>query len=448
MSEKHLNILSDFVHEFRLSDLDTSMVQHVKDVIRDTIGVIVAGSNESQIAMLYEFFKKNSSLKEGTVFGKKQKISSIFSAMINGAAGSTKELEEGNSLVFGHPAIQIFPAAISAGEIIGATGKKVIEGFVSGYEVAGRISRASKIRQGFHPSGTWGTIGAAIATAKIMELSSDDTLSVMNIASSFSIASNVENSFFGNNISEMYAAHSNYFGILAYQLFRCGFSAAPNSILITFGKLISDDFSKEVVLKDIGDKFLINKNYIKMHPSCRFSHSALDALEKVLKTNPIDPKKVERVEIRTYSQALHLDNRNPKNSNAVRFSLPFLIAIYLLNRKLDDDDILSFNQRINDIKNLSDRVTLIEEESFNRDPLKRPTGIKIYLSTGEVFESFVENCLGGDDYPFKESELLEKFKRLSTDILGKESCEKLILLIMGLEKIDNIQKITNLLRTN
>ncbi|MBW1736458.1 MAG: MmgE/PrpD family protein [Deltaproteobacteria bacterium] len=447
MKQESLNMLAEFVAKLKLTDLDANTIQHAKKVIRDTIAVIIAGSHEPQISNLYELVRRNGSPQEATVFGRTDRVPCSFAAMVNAAAGSTKEFEEGNSLVFGHPAIQIVPSAIAVGETVSGAGRTVIEGLVVGYEIAGRISRASKMRDGFHPSGTWGTIGAAVATAKVVGFSADEIAKVLNIASSFAISSNIENSFLGENISEMYTALSNYFGILSYHLFRCGFSAAPDNLIVTFGKLVSENFDEGVLLRDLGRKFLINKNYFKMYPSCRFSHSALEATEKILGRTQVKPETVESIEIRTYSQALHLENKDPRNVNAVRFSLPFLVAIALIRGKIDDEGIISYNDHISDIRALSERVTIIEEKSYNVDSMKRPAYVKIHLTNGETLESFVNNCRGGNDSPFTEEELREKFRNLSRGVIGQERCEKAIGLLENLENLDDIRDITELLRT-
>lgn len=129
MDKKGLLELAEFVDSLRLRELDPRTCGQAKIIILDTIGAILAGSNDVEIDRLYEYLRGQNLKEEATVFGKKSRIGFMFASMVNGAAGSTKEWDEGNSLVFGHPAIQIVPAAIAAGEWVGASGGRSWRGF-------------------------------------------------------------------------------------------------------------------------------------------------------------------------------------------------------------------------------------------------------------------------------------------------------------------------------
>ncbi len=447
MDKKALHELAEFVDSLRLRELDPRTCGQAKIIILDTIGAILAGSNDGEINRLYEFLRGQNLKEEATVFGKKDRIGFMFASMVNGAAGSTKEWDEGNSLVFGHPAIQIVPAAIAAGEWIGASGGKVLEGFLAGYEVAGRISRASKMRPGFHPSGTWGTVGAAVACGKVLDLPVSSLIAIMNTAASFAISANVQSSFFGKKISEMYAAMANYLGIFSCFLHRFGFSAPEDSVEVTFGRLLSESFNSETLLRDLGKKFLVNKNYFKIYPACRFAHSALDALSQLMKKQRPDPKEIEEVEVYTYRQAMHLDNRNPGNVGTIRFSLPYLIAIGLSKGKIDEEGIGSFQEDHQALRPLAERVRLVEEEGFNSAlPMKRPTRVRVSLKNGQTLEGFVENCRGGEDDPYTEAELREKFVLLSSKSLRGDQVGRVMHLLSELEDVEDIRKLTEELR--
>src|SRR5205085_2416685 len=74
---------------------------------------------------------------------------------------------EGNLHAVGHPGIQVIPLAWALAEHEGRPGRDLLAAFIAGYEVSARIKRASATRLAVHPHGTFGTIGAAVALARL-----------------------------------------------------------------------------------------------------------------------------------------------------------------------------------------------------------------------------------------------------------------------------------------
>lgn len=168
--------LCEFVEGRRFEDIPRATVEHAKRVVMDTVGVILAGSQEAHLEKLAALFSLVGHQKSSTRLGHPEKLSPMHAALLNGAAGSTRELEEGNNRALGHPGIQLIPAALAHAESVATSGKSFLEGVILGYEVAGRIWSSAPLRKGFHPSGTWGTVGAAASVAKNLRSSGHSDL--------------------------------------------------------------------------------------------------------------------------------------------------------------------------------------------------------------------------------------------------------------------------------
>jgi 2-methylcitrate dehydratase PrpD len=290
----------------------------------------------------------------------------MHAALLNGAAGSTREFEEGNSKALGHPAIQLIPAALAHAESVGEGGKKFLEGVILGYEVAGRIGSSAPLRIGFHPNGTWGTVGAAAAVAKISGMKAHEIFEVANIASSFGITSYTGNSLHGNNLSQMYAAMSNYFGILSCHLFRSGFLSSPENLKVTFGQLVSEGLKEERLAKSLGEGYFIERNYFKMYPTCRFTHSALDAFRAALQKEPVKVEQIRRIDVYTFKWALLMENPEPENRDAMRFSIPHLLALSLATGSLNLKTIEEAPKYEDQVKAIAGRTFVHEDETINQ----------------------------------------------------------------------------------
>src|SRR4029077_17315679 len=78
-------------------------------------------------------------------------------AMANGAAAHALEMDDthrGGSI---HLGASVFPAALAAAAVMGASGDTVLRAAIAGYEVAARLAMAvgpaAHYRRGFHPTG-------------------------------------------------------------------------------------------------------------------------------------------------------------------------------------------------------------------------------------------------------------------------------------------------------
>lgn len=91
------------------------------------------------------------------VIGSGLSASAGEAAFLNGVAGTTLELDEGNQFACGHPAIHVVPALLAiAGK---HSGLALLTALVLGYEIGARIGIASRLRVTMHPHGNWGTVG-------------------------------------------------------------------------------------------------------------------------------------------------------------------------------------------------------------------------------------------------------------------------------------------------
>jgi len=441
-----LKELCDFVATRRFDEFPPATVEHAKHVIMDTLGVILRGSKDTPLERLASLLNPSTNEKVSTRLGHQEKLSSMHAALLNGAAGSTREFEEGNSKALGHPAIQLIPAALAHAESIGEGGKKFLEGVILGYEVAGRIGSSAPLRMGFHPNGTWGTVGAAAAVAKISGMKTHEIFEIANIASSFGITSYTGNSLHGNNISQMYAAMSNYFGILSNHLFKSGFSSSPENLRMTFGQLISEGLKEERLAKSLGEGYFIERNYFKMYPTCRFTHSALDAFRAALQKEPVHSDQIRRIDVYTFKWALLMENPEPENSDAMRFSIPHLLGLSLASGSVSLKTIEEVPKYEDQVKVIAERTFVHEDEKINQMlPDKRGARVVIALQDGRKIEGSVEDSEGGELHPYSVSQLESKFNDLAAPILGVKKTHKVLELLKDLESLDRMERLTDLL---
>ncbi|MDO8472267.1 MAG: MmgE/PrpD family protein, partial [Dehalococcoidia bacterium] len=181
--------LVKFCAELRFDSFPQEVVDRVKYLALDFTGVAARGSLVDSSKVMYQSIKEMSSTTEGgVIIGTGMRAPYSYAALANGTAAHSLELDDVNNEASLHPGNAVFPAALAACEMVGADGKKFMEGVVVGYEVMVRLGKAlgptAHYAQGFHPTATCGVFGAAVAVSKIMALNEDQMLNAVGVAGS------------------------------------------------------------------------------------------------------------------------------------------------------------------------------------------------------------------------------------------------------------------------
>ena len=129
-----------------------------------------------------------------------------------------------------------------------------------------------------HSHGTWGTIGTAVAVAKLAGLDAAGVRSVINLSASMSPANTWTTALEGVTIRNAYPGRSGLEGILAVDLHRAGFTGLPDAPSDVYGTILADRFEPARALDGLGGPLRIQQNYFKLYACCRYNHFALDAL--------------------------------------------------------------------------------------------------------------------------------------------------------------------------
>ena len=366
--------------------------------------------------------------------------------MINGTAGTWLELDEGNQFARGHAGIHVVPAALALGEEKGVAGKEFLTALVLGYEIACRIGIASKLRITMHPHGSWGTIGAAVAVGKLMSLHVDQMKTLINIASSMTLATSRKTMLEGGTVRNLYAGVSGYMGILAYYLLKSGFTGEADGISSVYGGVASDFFNPSVMVEELGSRYEITRNYFKEYACCRYNHSSLDALYRIMsqqKNGKLDPKNVESVKVETYSLAAQLCSKTPENMLAAKFSVPFAIATTIIYGHSGVDSFLPDKVEKPEIKSLASRVDVEEKPEFTQMmPSRRPSRVTVRLKDGNTFTETVYISKGDIEDPYSTEELDTKFLNLTTPVYGKRKAKEILEHTKKIETFRDIRSYT------
>src|SRR5581483_3647663 len=246
------------------------------------------------------------------------------------AARHVRQLHRGSRLGGGHPAIHVIPAALAVAEDTGAPGGRLLEAIVAGYEVCSRLGSATTPRPNVHSHGTWGTIGTAVAVAKLAGLGAVDVRAVINLSASMSPANTWTTALEGVTIRNAYPGRSGLDGILAVDLHRAGFTGLRDAPSDVYGTILAECFEPERALDGLGGPLRIQQNYFKLYACCRYNHFALDSLMTMRKAGEVRADEVERVIVTTIPFGPRMGGAAPASMLGAKFSIPYAVAAALV----------------------------------------------------------------------------------------------------------------------
>lgn len=426
---------SAFAATLTFADLPAEVVERTKRVIADSIGAIAAGMAEPEMRALLDRLARLEGTGPTPVIGATLSLSPSNAAFMGGIAGTMLELDEGNQYARGHPGIHVVPAALATATRLGSDGRDVILAVALGYEIGARIGIASKLVVTMHPHGTWGTVGAALAVAKLHKADATDIAATINIASSLGLTTSRKTMLEGATIRNSYAGFSNKLGLWAWEMMSSGLTGERDGVATIYDTVAATDFRPEAMTEELGTRWEIARNYFKRHAACRYTHAALDALGEIFgQSGPVDPRDVLGIEVETYVWAAQLDDPEPRSMLAAKFSLPFALATTLVNGAAT---IAAFRDEARGdrvTRALANRVTVTEDPALTAMlPAARPARVTLRLADGRSFTALATTNRGDTENPYSASDVEAKFVEITAPVWGEARARSLWAAAMALD---------------
>ncbi|HTY80885.1 MAG TPA: MmgE/PrpD family protein [Candidatus Bathyarchaeia archaeon] len=442
----YLSRLAACVHDTTLGRLPAATVAAAKLVLLDTIGAIVAGSALAENARLARMMAARSPHGQSTLIGHRLQSDSLLATLTNAAAGVALEMDEGNRLGGGHPAIHVIPGALAVAEEMGADGRRLLEAVIGGYEVGSRIGGATVAGPNLHSHGTWGTISTAVAVARLHGLSADEIRHVINLSGSMTPANSWTPALEGATIRNAYPGRSGLEGILAVDLHKAGFTALDDAPSDVYAGLLAEGFDPDAAVAGLGDGYRIEQNYFKLHACCRMNHPALDAVMSMRAQHRFTGDDVAAVHVTSIPFGLRMLETAPRTMLGAKFSIPYAVAAALV---LGRTDVSAFEEPVLDDERIRAMARRIDVTADGEMALKRadyPTAhVRIELRDGRSLSQTTGVVRGDAANPVEADEVVAKFHALTAGPLGERRAQEILATVEKVDALADIRELTALL---
>jgi 2-methylcitrate dehydratase PrpD len=243
---------------------------------------------------------------------------------------------------------------------------RLMPALLCGYEAGGLLERAYAAKTtpgGFRASPLYGTIAAAAAAGKMLELSETQLAAALANAAAFS--GGILQSFTDGTDEWRYQVGvASRLGLVAAELARAGSVSAPHAFEGTAGLVRSfarTECDADALAAGLGRDWAVMRVTFKPYPVCAFNQTPVTAALTLREKLAGSPIKAVRVRMNPYETGYAgMDAVGPFNSvSGTLMSIPFCIAATLLygvpdmRRMLTYDDA-PVNKLISSIKLISD----------------------------------------------------------------------------------------------
>jgi 2-methylcitrate dehydratase PrpD len=408
-------------------------------VIADSLGVTAHGMQVPEMREFAARVLKDAPPGRASVIGDGRRADPASAALLNGTAGTWIDMNEGNLHANGHPGIQVIPLAWALAEQDGRSGRDLLAAFIAGYEVSARIKRASATRLAVHPHGTFGTIGAAVALARLLGYDAAATRSIMNVSATLGVAASRRALTTGATVRNVYTGLSGSMGWLAHTLVQSGFTGEPDAVASVYGAIYADRFDPEAAVRGLGEEFLLPRGFIKIHACGRYIHGALDCVEALMARRPLPPGSISTIRVRTYAMAASLRHTEVRSEFGARFSLPFAVASLLCHGRSGLDNYGAAAVTDPRIHALARRVDVVEDPDFTRAfPARQPTEVAVVLADGTELSERADHHAGEAEHPHPPEAVRRKFLDLAGPVWGPGRAEVLYDRVLDIERVSDV----------
>jgi len=444
--------VASFVAKTRYRDIPNEVVSLARNFVLDGLGVALAGSTDECSRIVQSHIRQMRAKGEAMVLGTRLAVPVPKAALANGVAGHAMDYDDtqlstSKEAVYGlltHPTTPVLAAVLAIGEREKISGQEFLQAYILGVEVECRIADAINPRHyqsGFHSTATMGGLGAATAVGKILKLKEETLRRTLGIAAS--MASGLRENF-GTMTKPLHAGRAAENGVTAALLAQAGFTSAPNILEARRGfyNAMAGGYDDGKISGRLGRPyFMVEPGIsIKPYPSGSLSHPAQDLILDLVKEHDLQAANIESIDVGTNSNVPNaLIYPMPKTALEGKFSIPFCMAIAVLERKAGIAQFQDRKVRDKRVVELMKRVTLYvddELEALGYDQVR--SRIRVTLRDGRVIEGRYDVARGHPEKPMSWMELGDKFRDCADLVLSRKYAEEVIHLVAGLEQLKSL----------
>lgn len=272
---KALSELLGFIQDTKWENLSEDVQRQARKCFLDLAGVLTAGAKNNSAKKAADYVRENYPVGDCTILATGEKSNLIGASLANGMAANALDMDDGYSLLRGHPGSGFFGALLTAAEKSKCSYGEVLAALVVAYEVSIRQGYAIRHFYGWdHSTGSYSAFGTAAAVGKLLGLDDEKLEMALSIADFIMPVNPAKRSCYVPSMNKDGVYYGQHAGAQAVMLAKSGITGRNPVIL-------DDEYIKYI--HTLGEKYYMFDLYIKFYSCCRWAHSPIGALAELMK---------------------------------------------------------------------------------------------------------------------------------------------------------------------
>lgn len=448
--------LAEYISESTFAELPASVVEHVKLLVLDTLGVGAYGASLPWSERLRATVQATEAPGRVSVRHTPLGFSAPTAAMINATAVHAFELDDVGP--GGHNGSVTLSSALAMAQHTGKlTGPGLINAIVMGIETAARVNqcvgRLPHEGLGFHNPGLMGTFASVASASHALGLAAHDVVHALGHAGQQAASLMfTHHGGMGKRLLAGQAARAGTFGAL---LAANGFTNAANVFEAQYGGFCSAHtgnrqppaYDLAQLTKSLGRTYHSANVRFKMWASRVPNHGTLEAIRQLRKTHPIPAEAVKAVRIRLgrgYLQNVGWPY-TPTTITSAQLNLFYVAAIMLLENDVFTGQFTEEKIRDARVLDLIGRIAIDHDASMDAMGYTEGNPVEIELTDGTVLSAWGK-VRGDADNPVQREDVVEKFRKLTAGRLPPGKQAEVIALCERLDTLEDTSTLINALQ--
>ena len=405
------DIIADFVVGFDIAKVPPLGIERARLAFVDTMAVMLAGSREQGSDLVCEMVKQEGAAPQVSVIGQSFRTSPQLAALANGVAAHIMDYDM--SSLLGQPTSPIIPALLPLAEQTGASPSEVMAAFIVGFEVCMRFCRAAPEQAsigGWHAVSSIGTMGAAMACARLLKVPREAIPDILGIAASLSGGLSVN---FGTMTKPLHSGMSARNAIAAaiarpQRLHRERRGA--RKLCRLFPRLRPRHEGLVRAVRRARPRYdIVERGFKpKRYPCGGLGHTSIDATLELRNEVRAEDIAAIKTGITRYA-ASRIGDKYPTSVESAKFSMPYVASYTVL---YGAPMLKAFTEEaIHDekIKAMARKVSIAVDPEFADLLDDSPSRVTVTLTNGRTVERMRYYASGTPQMPLTPAQVEEKF---------------------------------------
>jgi 2-methylcitrate dehydratase PrpD len=426
-ARKLSDTIADFVVGFDIKQVPPLAIERARLAFIDTMAVMLAGSREEGSGIVCEMVRQEEAAPKVSVIGQSFRTSPQLAALANGVAAHIMDYDL--SSLLGQPTSPIIPALLPLAESTGANPSEVMAAFIVGFEVCMRLARAAPEQSsigGWHAVSSIGTMGAAMACARLLKVPRERIPDILGIAASVSGGLSVN---FGTMTKPLHSGMSARNGVAAALLGRGGFTANAAALENPAGYFRAFDRGMKVSFEpfaELGHRYdIVERGFKpKRYPCGGLGHTSIDATLEL--RNEVRPGDIAAIKTAiTKYAASRIGDKYPTSVESAKFSMPYVASYTVLYGPPMLKAFTEESIRDEKIKEMARKVSIAIDPEFADLLEDSPSRVTVTLADGRTIERMRYYASGTPQMPLTPAQVEEKFFDCASHTVDKPAATQI-----------------------